>query len=180
MKMSDLFPATYLKQEDVPFPMTLTIARIAIEQIGGGREKEEKPVLYFAKTEKGLVLNRTNGDILSEAFGDDSDNWIGKVVQLYSDPNVIFAGKRVGGLRLQVPKEQVNGDGKTTEMTLVDAYCFANRHGMDNGTLALALQAKGIKLSSQSVNRKLVSDLVAEYVDANAGSSAIGTDKAPF
>lgn len=39
--------------------------------------------------------------IILAAWGDESDLWKGRQVLLYHDPNVIYAGKKVGGIRIQ-------------------------------------------------------------------------------
>ena len=49
-----------------------------------------------------MVLNKTNGQILAEEFGDDSEDWLGKVVEIYPDKTT-FAGKLVSCLRLRAP-----------------------------------------------------------------------------
>jgi hypothetical protein len=48
-----------------------------------------------------MVLNTTTIRVLEKAFGPDSDDWAGKKVVLYTDPNVSFKGQVVGGLRLR-------------------------------------------------------------------------------
>ena len=47
-----------------------------------GGPPDKKAVLLFEGKEKGLVLNTTNNDTLCNAYGFDSDEWIGKSVQL--------------------------------------------------------------------------------------------------
>ena len=39
--------------------------------------------------------------MLVEAWRRDSSNWIGKYVQVYVDPEVKWAGKPVGGIRIR-------------------------------------------------------------------------------
>lgn len=39
--------------------------------------EEEKDVLYFEGSNRQLVVNLTNADVLMEAFGDDPDFWPG-------------------------------------------------------------------------------------------------------
>ena len=41
-----------------------------------------KPSLSFVGKEKGLVLNATNTKTLCDAYGDDSDSWIGHEIGL--------------------------------------------------------------------------------------------------
>jgi hypothetical protein len=49
-----------------------------------------------------MVLNSTNIKRLAKACNsDDTDEWIGKQVTLYVDPDVEFAGNVVGGLRIR-------------------------------------------------------------------------------
>ena len=38
---------------------------------------------------------------MARAYGNESDNWIGKHVELYFDPEVTWAGKAVGGIKIK-------------------------------------------------------------------------------
>lgn len=104
-KVNDMLPSTYLKKEDIPEPQLLTIAaidQVVISDEGGDKTKW---AMMFSEHEKALVLNTTNIQLCALACGsDDTDDWIGKKIVLYSDPNVSFGGKLVGGLRLRAPK----------------------------------------------------------------------------
>jgi len=103
MKMHELFPSKYLKGEEIkdkPILVTITDGKLEEMQDGGSY----KPVLYF-KVGKPMVLNKTNGDVIAEAYGDDSDSWMGKKIILYFDKNVSYAGKRTGGIRVRIPSE---------------------------------------------------------------------------
>jgi hypothetical protein len=106
MRTSEAFPSKYLKKEDLNGKRVLvTIDRVEVEDVGQGEQQERKPVVYFDEYEKGLVLNKGNADAMTEAAGgdDEMDNWRGVRVVLYVDANVMFAGKRVGGLRVTLP-----------------------------------------------------------------------------
>ena len=50
--------------------------------------------------------------IIAAGWGADSDNWIGKSVQIFMEPSVIYAGKEVGGIRIRamsdIPKRGLN------------------------------------------------------------------------
>lgn len=53
--------------------------------------------------------------VLCSFWGNETDEWIGRVVSLYNDTNVLWAGKRVGGIRILAmsdigdkPREYVN------------------------------------------------------------------------
>jgi hypothetical protein len=84
VKMSDLFPSKYVKASDLNGrTVTLTIKELRVEEMGHGSEKERKPVLYFERATKGLVLNRTNAMIIAGLYGDESDDWVGKRISIY-------------------------------------------------------------------------------------------------
>jgi hypothetical protein len=104
-RVNEMLPSTYLKKEDIPEPQLLTIA--AIDQVVIADESGDKTkwAMMFSEHEKALVLNNTNIQLAAMVCGsDNSDDWIGRKIVLYADPNVSFAGKLVGGLRLRAPK----------------------------------------------------------------------------
>src|SRR5262249_39107916 len=76
--------------------------RVEMETIGKGADAEEKPVLYFVGKTKGLIMNRTNADEIGAAFGDETDHWNGKSIELYvarvRGPNGSCDGLRVRAL----------------------------------------------------------------------------------
>ena len=78
----------------------MQIESIREEEVG----EERKLVARFEGKSKGLVLNDTNLETLELAFGDDSSDAIGAQVILYVDPDVKYGGKRVGGIRIKLPK----------------------------------------------------------------------------
>lgn len=59
-----------------------------------------KPIIEFEGKDKMMVLNVTNTRRLVEAFGKDSDKWIGKEVQLYVEDTQMGPGLR---LRAELP-----------------------------------------------------------------------------
>ena len=65
-------------------------------------KKKIKFVIFFKSLDKGLILNATNKDELVVKLGKNPASWRGAEVGLFVDPNVMFAGKRVSGLRLRV------------------------------------------------------------------------------
>jgi hypothetical protein len=95
MKLSEMFPSPYLKADDVGSSMVLTIRSVECEALNG----EEKYVLYFRETKKGLVLNKTNATIIAGMFGEETDTWIGREIKLRMEL-VSFAGKRVSSIRV--------------------------------------------------------------------------------
>ncbi|MEQ9410481.1 MAG: hypothetical protein RIK87_22290 [Fuerstiella sp.] len=60
-------------------------------------------LLHNALRESGLTLTESNSE-----YGDDTDHWPGKAITLWPDPSVMYAGKRVGGVRIRptIPQGQ--------------------------------------------------------------------------
>ena len=105
VKISEAFPSQYLKCADLNgTPHTVIIRTCALEELGQGNDKEKKPVLYFEKAQKGLVLNKTNANVIAAAYGDDTSNWAGEPIEVY--PTLVdFKGKQVDGIRVRVVQE---------------------------------------------------------------------------
>ncbi len=47
-------------------------------------------------------LNKTNTMALINLYGRSTANWVGKTITLYVDPNVMFSGRLVGGVRVRI------------------------------------------------------------------------------
>ena len=63
---------------------------------------EKKIVLFFRELDKGMILNSTNMNILYSLLNsDDSDDWAGKRVTLYTKDDIEMAGKIMSGLRIR-------------------------------------------------------------------------------
>jgi hypothetical protein len=86
-----MFDSKYIKASTLAdlkasgrLPMRVTISHVTQENIGSDDEqKKTKPVVYFVGKEKGMVLNRTNADRLTDIAGsDDTDNWCDLIVGL--------------------------------------------------------------------------------------------------
>ena len=102
-KVSDMIQSKFLRKEDFDEDRVMTIRGVKLEDMPGD-DGQQKRVLYFREEAKGMALNVTTIRVLEKAFGDDSDQWVGKKVKVYVDPNVSFGGRVVGGLRLMPPK----------------------------------------------------------------------------
>lgn len=98
----------YLKKEDVGQGMLLTIKGFTQENVAGDNdEPDEKYVLHFDEDVKACVINWTNIQLCAKATGSDNPNeWTGKKIVLYHDPNVSFGGKLMGGIRIRAPRNQ--------------------------------------------------------------------------
>jgi hypothetical protein len=109
MKASDLIESKYLKQSDVDGEMVVTVQ--SLKKVNVAREDEDPEYRWTVKFQefaKPMVINVTNIKRLSKALGDDTDDWTGKAVILYVDPDIEFGGNIVGGLRIKGVRHPVS------------------------------------------------------------------------
>jgi len=99
-KVTEMIESKFLRKEDIDDDIIVTIRGVKLEDMPGDGN-ERRWVLSFRELPKGLVLNVTTIRVLDKAYGGDTDDWTGKKVVLYVDPNVSFKGQVVGGLRLR-------------------------------------------------------------------------------
>jgi hypothetical protein len=70
-------------------------------------KKENKLVAYFEKKEKGIVLNKTNADMLAMLSGsEETDDWTGIDVTIFTVDTTDRQGRPTKGLRLKAVKRQ--------------------------------------------------------------------------
>lgn len=116
MKYNDFFPSAYMKAEDIPDGKryVLTIKEVTGEELDKGQRP--KPVASFTKTDKKLVINKTNWHIIAGMHGDDSDDWTGKRITVYSGWTTM-AGKKCRGLMVEElePASPAHGNGKPVD-----------------------------------------------------------------
>ena len=104
MKISESFPSKYLKAIDLQGrEVRVIMAHVEIEKLGD----DDKPILYFKGKEKGVVLNRTNSNAISDAYGDDTEDWFDQPLILFS-VMVDFNGKVGPAIRCRVPTAKDN------------------------------------------------------------------------
>lgn len=103
MNINEAFPGSYLKADDLKgHQVPVQIDRLVMDTIGD----EHKPVLYFRGKERGLVLNKTNANMIIELLGTaETDEWTGQAIGLFPT-KVDFQGRRVNAIRIYSP----NGD----------------------------------------------------------------------
>ena len=101
MDINSAFPSTYLKAADLQGRrVAVIISEVVLEDIGG----DHKPVVYFSGKDKGLVLNKTNAQMIVEIAGgvSETDKWQGIKICLYPT-KTDFQGKRVDAIRVDYP-----------------------------------------------------------------------------
>ena len=97
MNINEAFPAAFINAASLNGQKhTVKIESFSREEMPGG---EEKPVVHFKDKGPGLILNRTNATTLSAMFGDETDSWIGKSIELRTE-KVNFKGEMRDGIRV--------------------------------------------------------------------------------
>jgi len=116
MKISEAFPSRYLKAADLGGqPRNVTIRAVTMEVLGQGQDQQQKPVAYFESGQKGLVLNKTNANVIKAAYGDDTAAWTGRSITLY-EKEVEFQGKITPAIRVRCPdRENPNAPAPMTD-----------------------------------------------------------------
>jgi hypothetical protein len=104
----DLKQSKFLTKNDIGTGVLVTIGSYAqVNAAAAGADPEMKYALSFHELDKPLVLNSTNGQLIAAIAGSEEfDDWIGRKIVLYFDPNVSFGGKLTGGIRVRAPKPQ--------------------------------------------------------------------------
>ena len=100
MELSTVFGGDSLKAADLQgAEPTVTIATVTMKEF----DKGNKLVITFVGKKKCLVCNKTNANRIAFAHGTNTDNWIGKKIQLYTDL-VDFQGNTVEAIRVRPTK----------------------------------------------------------------------------
>lgn len=105
MKASDAFPSRYLSAADLNGEdFTVVIDRVEEGTVGQGAKAEQRPIAYFRKCKKALVLNKTNFNTIAKVLGiDDSDDWGGHAITLYPTETE-FQGEMAECIRVRTKK----------------------------------------------------------------------------
>ena len=103
--VDEAFPSNWLKAADLNNrTVKVTIDKVIFEEIG--QNKDKKPVIYFDKVKKGLVLNVTNARAIESVHGKQFEGWTGKEIELFS-MMVPFQGQNVPAIRVRAVAEAV-------------------------------------------------------------------------
>jgi hypothetical protein len=122
--LDDLFPSPYLTANDVKHKPTVTIKNFSKKTMKNKQGEEEvKPVIFFNEFEKGMVLNKTNANVIAGMYGKVLEQWIGERVQLHSIVVEAF-GESQDAIRV------VNAKPVADKQTLLDRYAKLYERGV--------------------------------------------------
>ena len=100
MSVKDLYhgKGDTLKAEDLQGKAVKAIvSNTEIREFDNGN----KVLLSFTGKEKKLVLNKTNADVIADAYGDEEEAWVDREIIMY--PTVTdFGGKTVPCIRVRI------------------------------------------------------------------------------
>ncbi len=100
MKKNDALPSKYLNATDVGSGMfKLTIVSVVMEKMEN--DGAMKPVMSFQGAQKSMPINATNWDNMASVYGDESDNWIGKQIEMYTEATRMPNGTPTRGVRIR-------------------------------------------------------------------------------
>lgn len=123
MQVKDMFPARYLRGQDMTKPILVELRSVEQTELRAGPDKPAEPafVLYFEDVSSGsaqpmrglmhtrgkghaLVLRRALADEIMQATGViDTDEWRGKRVVIYPEQRMV-ARRNVVSIRARAPK----------------------------------------------------------------------------
>lgn len=79
---------------DLAAPITVTVARVEYNP------KADQPLTVHMTEGKPWRPSKGMRRVLAQVWGKDASKWPGHAVTLYNDPEVVWAGKRAGGIRI--------------------------------------------------------------------------------
>ena len=149
--LDQAFQSNYIAKGDLP--ILATISQVDFEMVGGEDEPKERKVVVHSLQfplrpdgeRKGLIINKTNWINIEEAFGQDTDSWINKQIEVYVDPSIMYGGKRIGGVRVRIPAGAVAPTPAAPAFILQwpDAQAQAAAVGVSKDELIAAIKATG-------------------------------------
>jgi F0F1-type ATP synthase alpha subunit len=112
MDILGAYPSKYLQKTDFPAPRQVIVDTVAMEDVSlESQPTEMKPVLYFKGAPHGMVLNKTNANIMAVLFGSETTVWTGKTVEAFNDVTIQYQGQLTGGIRLRpIPQQAAQVD----------------------------------------------------------------------
>lgn len=112
MKVTDYLGGNYLSAPHLRgHRLEVTIREVEATTIGG----VDKLVVYFHGKQKGLVLNKSNLKTLVGIFGEETADWLGKSIELFT-VKTEYQGDSVEGIRVGEVKKQPPPDSHDDEI----------------------------------------------------------------
>lgn len=100
--MSDMNKSVAPKTDQINFDHFVAGKSITIKVTEVVFSAGDQPVAFQFENSNGKVFRpcKSMRRVIMAAWGDKASNYVGKSMTLYGDPNVIFGGLKVGGVRI--------------------------------------------------------------------------------
>lgn len=93
----------YVDLQDREFTLQIKSIKGKQKITGSGGKSGSKAMIYFEgkNREKPLAAGTAILTQIAALYGNDTRKWIGQWITLWPDPSVMYAGARVGGVRVR-------------------------------------------------------------------------------
>lgn len=99
MRATKLCPSPHIEAAELDGDTPVTIRKVDFAEVG--EEKTTKGVIFFDEfDDRSMVINRTNLKRIVEHLGNETDNWSGRQITLYSS-ETDFGGRTVPCIRVR-------------------------------------------------------------------------------
>lgn len=101
--------------------MQMTIAKFeGEEEVQTQEGKKTARVLYFKEDVPKMIINITNGNMLTHLYGSHPEDWVGKTIQVFATPVKAF-GTTQDAIRIRdfVPKRIIDSNTHTKKLEAV-------------------------------------------------------------
>ena len=105
MKVSELFNG-FLEAEDLPEDKDITVTIEAVRQAtpddkGKDGRGLDKPIMRLSKVKKELILSKTNAKLIRRLYGNETNEWCGKEIQIYRTTCIAFGDPKTPCIRVR-------------------------------------------------------------------------------
>ncbi len=92
----------YLTANDIVEPTTIVVERVVEKTFNKNGREEKKIVVYYEGEPRGAPLSMPQLKQLIAIFrSDETNDWVGRKVEMYRDDDIFFDGKQVSGIRFR-------------------------------------------------------------------------------
>ncbi len=108
MDMNQIYDSKFLKASDLAGKeYQVTITKVDVQNMDDGKRKL---CVYLNNRPKGVLLNKTNANMISKLYGSETNGWINKQI-VVAPAWVDFKGEQVEAIRFRPPRMAQNGGG---------------------------------------------------------------------
>ena len=180
MNIKDAKESKYISKKELALPITATIASCEMEAIQmEGNQSQNKAVMRFREPIKPWIVGTQTLEVIGSWWGEETERWVGKRIELYHDANITFKGKVTGGTRARLPQgQQAGGNGTPQYPTLGDVFVACEITGVAKETMIAEFKARGIKSYIAAQHSALVQS-VLDAAGALPAENLPGEEQAP-